>query len=92
MAFLAETIGISLIIPAAACELELDTLRKGTLTSITFLGIAVMSHLWGFLADVYGRRRALIASVVGSLIFSVVATLSPYYWMMVIFRFLAGMR
>lgn len=91
MYVIAETLGVSYIIPPAKCDLELDTFRKGILTSVSFLGIALTSHVSGFLTDQLGRKKTVFYSVVLSTSFSAVAALVPEFWVMVIFRFLSGM-
>lgn len=92
MGCIAETLGMSYVIPAAECDLRLNTFKKGLLTSIPFLGIALTSHLWGFLADVYGRRTIIIVSVIGSLVLSLTASLVPIFEAMVVIRLFSGMR
>lgn len=92
LATVTENLGISFAIPPALCELELDTLKKGILSSITFLGIAVTSHVGGFLADEYGRKKTTFISLALSLFISTLAALAPSYWMIVALRFLSGMR
>lgn len=87
-----ETIGISFAIPPALCELELNTFKKGILSSITFLGIASTSHVGGFLADEFGRKKTTFISLALSLFISALAALAPSYWMIVVLRFLSGMR
>lgn len=92
MATIIETMGVSYILPPAACELELDTFRKGLLSSVTFFGIAITSHVSGFLTDEYGRKRTVFISLTISMILSVAAALVPGYWVILLLRLLSGMR
>lgn len=92
LATVIETLGISYIIPPAECELELDTFRKGMLSSVTFFGIAVTSHISGFLTDEFGRKRTVFISMTVSLVISTIAALIPDYWTIVVLRFISGMR
>lgn len=88
--YLLEMIGIGVIIPAATCDLHLDTVRKGLLTGSYVLGTLLTGYLGGFLTDTFGRRKLIIYAMSLSLAFSVLAALSPHYWVMWTFRFLSG--
>lgn len=92
MAFILDTMGVSMTIPAATCELELDTFRKGLLNCTTFLGIALTSHLWGFLADTMGRNKSIRYSLIGSILLNVIASFVPNFWVLLSLRLLSGMR
>lgn len=92
MATIVETMGISYILAPATCELELDTFRKGILSSISFLGIAITSHISGFLTDEFGRKRVVFISLTISMGFSVAAALAPGFWTIFALRLLSGMR
>ncbi|XP_050069521.1 synaptic vesicle glycoprotein 2A [Anopheles maculipalpis] len=90
MAVLNETMGISIVIPAAQCDLQLSATDKGLLTGVSFAGIIVSSHFWGYIADTKGRRRTLIVSLLLTAICALVSGLSVNYTMMVVMRFLVG--
>ncbi|XP_053674342.1 synaptic vesicle glycoprotein 2A [Anopheles nili] len=90
MAVLNETMGISIVIPAAQCDLNLSPTDKGILTGVSFAGIIVSSHFWGYMADTKGRRRTLIVSLYLTAICALVSGLSINFSMMVIMRFLVG--
>lgn len=89
--YLLDIIGAGMILPAATCELQMDTLKKGIFTSAPFVGLALTSHLWGFLTDWYGRQKIIVYSVWLALIFYVTAGLTPNYWAMVVLRLFSGM-
>lgn len=91
MATVIETLGVGYILAPATCELELDTFRKGLLSSITFFGIAITSHVAGFLTDEFGRKRTVIISMIICIIFSALAALGPSFWVIFVFRLLSGM-
>lgn len=92
MATVIETMGVSYILPAAICELELDTFRKGALSSVTFFGIAISSHISGFLTDEFGRKRTVFISLSISMFLSAAAALVPDFWVIFVLRLLSGMR
>lgn len=89
---LSETLGIGYVIATGKCDLELDTFRKGILSSVCVFGIVLSLHLSGFLTDQYGRKRTIYASVALSTTFSVISALVPGFWPLVVFRLLCGMR
>lgn len=92
MATIIETLGVSYILPPATCELELDTFRKGLLSSITFFGIALTSHISGFLTDEYGRKKTVFISLSVAMLLSAAAALAPGFWVIFVLRLLSGMR
>lgn len=92
MYVIAETLGVSYIIPTARCDLELDTMRKGILSSVSFLGIAMSSHVSGFLTDQLGRKKTVFVSVTLATTFSAISALAPGFWVIVFFRLLSGIR
>lgn len=91
MNYALDVLGMSFIIPAATCDLEMDTYKKGLLTSVPFLGLTLTSHLWGFLADSIGRRKSVCWSLFSALLFSSLAAFAPNYWIMLVLRLLSGM-
>lgn len=92
MALLLDTMGVSMTIPASTCELELDTFRKGVLNCVSFLGIALTAHLWGFLADTIGRNKSIRYSLIGSILLTGAAAFVPNFWALIVLRLLSGMR
>ncbi|PON33280.1 Tetracycline resistance protein/multidrug resistance protein [Parasponia andersonii] len=54
------------------------------------LGRALMSIIWGIMADRYGRKPILIIGTAAMLIFNILFGLSSNFWMAVITRFLLG--
>lgn len=91
MNYILDVLGLGLIIPAATCDLQMDTYRKGLLTSVPFLGLTLTSHLWGFLADSIGRRKSVCLSLFSSLLCSSLASIAPNYWLMLLLRLFSGM-
>lgn len=92
MALLLDTMGVSFTIPTSTCELELDTFRKGLLSCMSFLGIVMTAHLWGFLADTLGRNKSIRYSLIGAILFTALAALVPNFWAIIVLRLLSGMR
>ncbi|XP_052869588.1 synaptic vesicle glycoprotein 2B isoform X2 [Anopheles cruzii] len=90
MAVLNETMGISIVIPAAQCDLNLSSTDKGILSGVSFGGIIVSSHFWGYIADTKGRRSTLIVSLLLTATCALVSSFSINFTMMAVMRFLVG--
>lgn len=87
-----NVVGFGLVLPAATCDLQLDTLRMGMLSSFPYLGVALSSHAWGFFCDFKGRRRTILISLANSVTLSVASALSPNFYIVVVLRFICGLR
>lgn len=90
MCVIIETMGMMFVIPAAQCDLNLDLAQKGLLSAISFLGVVVSSHLWGFLADTRGRKNVLLISMIASFITTFIASFIPQSWLFILMRFING--
>jgi MFS transporter, VNT family, synaptic vesicle glycoprotein 2 len=82
--------GMAIIIPAAKCDLQLTSQQTGLLTSISFLGIMVSAHLWGFLADTQGRKKIILYTMLLSNLCTVISSLSVNFDMLIVSRFFTG--
>lgn len=85
-----ENESISYILPHAKCDLELTTQEQGLLSAISFAGVVFTSHLWGFLADTWGRQKVLRAAAIGGFVCSFLSAFAFNTISMAILRFLAG--
>lgn len=85
-----ENTNVSYVAPYAKCDLKLSSGEQGLLSAIQFLGIIFTSHLWGFLADTWGRQKVLRASALGAFLFSFSSGFAINTASMLILRFLAG--
>lgn len=92
MHYVVDVLGISLVIPAATCDLQLTTSKKGLLISFPFLGLSLTAHLWGFLADSIGRRKSIVLSLSSTILFSFLSAIAPQFWIMLLARFMSGLR
>uniref|UniRef100_A0A8D8DEF6 Synaptic vesicle 2-related protein n=1 Tax=Culex pipiens TaxID=7175 RepID=A0A8D8DEF6_CULPI len=91
LAVLNETMGISILIPAAHCDLHLSATDKGMLTGVSFAGIILTSHLWGYLADTKGRKNVIILSLALTTVCSLASSLASDFATIVVLRLLVGM-
>lgn len=85
-----ENMSVSSIIPYAKCDLKLTIGEQGFLSAISYLGIVFTSHLWGFLADTWGRQKVLRLAATGAFIFSFSSAFAVNTISMIVLRFLAG--
>ncbi|GIY42077.1 synaptic vesicle 2-related protein, partial [Caerostris darwini] len=90
MADACEIFILSVIGDFLACDWPLYRWQIALLTSIVFVGITVGSPTFGILADVYGRKKSLVASLALLFIFGAVSAASPSYVWMVAFRGFMG--
>ncbi|XP_071051451.1 synaptic vesicle glycoprotein 2C-like isoform X1 [Onthophagus taurus] len=86
----AEIYTIGFVLPAAECDLNLDTSSKSLLAGACLIGMIIGANIWGFLSDRYGRKKIIIYSGSGGVFCSVMAMLSHSFWAFTIFRCLVG--
>lgn len=87
---LLEATCINMILSIAGCELYLTNFQKGLLGSISYVGIVLASHFWGFMADTRGRKKVIAPALCLSFLFTVISTFATSFWFILIFRFLSG--
>ncbi|CAG4946268.1 unnamed protein product [Colias eurytheme] len=85
-----ESVGMSYVITAAECELELTSEHKGLVNAAAFIGIISTSFLWGYLGDRFGRRAVMLPSMIASAVLSVASSFSVNVWMLFVLRILTG--
>ncbi|KAK0182724.1 hypothetical protein PV327_000831 [Microctonus hyperodae] len=78
------------IIPAAECDLKLNSKQKGMLHIAFLLGGLSSSLLWGILANAYGRKTIIVSTLLLDSIFTFISTMSQSFQALVIFRAIAG--
>ncbi|HUQ58838.1 MFS transporter [Lentzea sp.] len=86
-----EILLLSFALPVIRADLELTTTQGGLLATATLLGIGVSSVTVGWLADNYGRKRALMVSLAVFGMFTAAILVVPSFTLFVVLRFLAGM-
>ncbi|MCC6639345.1 MFS transporter [Candidatus Falkowbacteria bacterium] len=88
-----EIVGFGLIIPVLpqiAMNFEATAIEIGWLVSIYSLMQFVATPVLGYLSDIYGRKRLLIISQIGTLISYIMLILAHQYWLLFISRMLDG--
>src|SRR5262249_33909068 len=80
------------IIPLLArSEWHLTNTELGLFGSVGLLGMAVGAFFWGTTADIIGRRRSYIATIMLYSIFSLLSAAAPNYTWLIALRFIAGL-
>ncbi|CAK1543777.1 unnamed protein product [Leptosia nina] len=82
-----EVFSVSYLVPASACELDTTVFQQGLIAGIPLLGIIATSHIWGYLADTQGRRKALLWSMVLGYCAGFLATFSPNWIVFAVLKF-----
>ncbi|XP_011495887.1 PREDICTED: synaptic vesicle glycoprotein 2A-like [Ceratosolen solmsi marchali] len=81
---------VGFVVPTAACDFKMTTIDKGRISAAPMLGMVIGSSIWGYLADLKGRRIALLISLFMQLTVDALASIVPSYWTFVFLKFLSG--
>lgn len=78
------------IIPAAACDFKMTTIDKGRIITAPILGSCFGPFVWGFLADVKGRKFSLIIALFLQGNCELLMSIVPNYWGFLVLKFFSG--
>ena len=81
----------ALVIGALLRDFSISTATAGFLGSLTLVASGIGGVLFGAIADSFGRRRAMIGSILVYSIFTAACGLAQTVWQLGIFRFLLGL-
>ncbi|MGH9145343.1 MAG: MFS transporter [Vicinamibacterales bacterium] len=81
----------ALVIGALLRDFSISTATAGFLGSLTLVASGIGGVLFGALADRFGRRRAMIGSILVYSVFTAACGLAQTVWQLGIFRFLLGL-
>lgn len=90
MASINEAMGMSIILPASQCDLDLDAGEKGIVGGAIFLGTMCSSYFWGYLADTRGRQPILKYALFATSFFGAISFLANGFVSLLVLRFLTG--
>uniref|UniRef100_A0A182N5S6 Major facilitator superfamily (MFS) profile domain-containing protein n=1 Tax=Anopheles dirus TaxID=7168 RepID=A0A182N5S6_9DIPT len=99
MTVLNETVGMSIILPVAQCDLRLTAWEKGIIGGSIYLGAGAemftsgmmfSSYFWGYLADTRGRQLVLKYALFATSFFGAISCLATGFVSLLVLRFLTG--
>lgn len=82
---------MAFVLPAAKCDLDLSIAEQGFMYVASTMGFVCSSHLWGFFADTWGRRKVLRAALFLCCITSAASSLAPNSLTLMVSRFMVGL-
>ncbi|KAL0131352.1 hypothetical protein PUN28_002694 [Cardiocondyla obscurior] len=82
---------MSMILASAECDLGLTLFHKGLLNAIIYVGMVLSGMVWGFLADVKGRRKIILYGYMADGICNIITGFSQNFEMLVFFKFISGL-
>ncbi|MFD6388663.1 MFS transporter [Nocardia sp. NPDC060259] len=85
-----EIVLLSMGLPAIRKDMGLTITQGGLLATATLVGIGVSSVLGGYIADNFGRKKALLASLATFGLFTAAIAVVPSFEVFLLLRFLAG--
>lgn len=85
-----ETVSINVILPLAACDLNLSDSDKGLLSGIGKVGVIASTYVWGYLADTRGRKFVTVIPLLIAGSFSVMSSFANSFWVLMVLRLLNG--
>ncbi|KAJ8664813.1 hypothetical protein QAD02_006475 [Eretmocerus hayati] len=83
-------ISLGFVISVAACDFQMNTIEKGRLNAAPMLGMVIGSTMWGYVADLKGRKPALLASVALQVLSDFSAAVIPSYTVFVTLKVFSG--
>lgn len=81
---------MAFVLPAAKCDLKMTVAEQGLTYTVAHIGFICASHFWGFLADTWGRRKVLQASLFLCFVISIISSFSISSLMIMLTRFVVG--
>ncbi|GAA5110574.1 MFS transporter [Haloechinothrix salitolerans] len=85
-----EIVLLSLALPEIREDMGLSVTQAGLLATATLVGIGVSSVAGGYMADNFGRKKALLASLLTFGVFTASLVVVPNFTVFLILRFFAG--
>lgn len=78
------------VAPAVKCEWGLSDKQESLLTVWVFIGLLIGAYVWGAVADISGRKVALLCATVGGILTSSLAAIMPNIGLLQFFFGLMG--
>lgn len=81
---------LSFVLPAAACDFDMNSTNKGVLSGAPMIGMLVGSYFWGCLADTKGRKVVLVYTLILDGICGLASSIMPIYALFLTLRLCNG--
>ncbi len=81
----------ALVLSTLLADFSISTTTAGLLGSLTLVASGIGGVLFGAIADRFGRRPAMIGSILVYSVFTAACGLSQTVWQLAVFRFLLGL-
>ncbi|XP_048582883.1 synaptic vesicle 2-related protein isoform X2 [Nematostella vectensis] len=85
-----EMMLLSILAPTIRCTWHLNSLEEAFITTVVFVGMMLGSSFWGWIADVMGRKTAVVVSASWIFYFGLLSAFSPHYYWIIALRCLVG--
>ncbi|XP_071554295.1 synaptic vesicle glycoprotein 2B isoform X2 [Temnothorax nylanderi] len=82
---------MSYVLPSAECDLQLTMFDKGLLNSMAFVGMICTVFFWGYVTDMFGRKKIMFYGYLLTGLLSVATCFSHRSWLLITFKFFDGM-
>ncbi|KAK9879262.1 hypothetical protein WA026_004112 [Henosepilachna vigintioctopunctata] len=89
-ASVAESTTMSYVFPAAQCDLDLSLEDKGLLNASIYVGMVSSGLIWGYLCDVFGRKKLLCIGFFLDALFVIIGSLSQSFTVLLVSKFFGG--
>lgn len=81
---------LSFSIPAIIDEFSITPIQAGLLATATLIGMGISGVVMGWVADNYGRKRALVLCMLIFIVLTALAAGAPNFYVLLALRFLSG--
>ena len=90
MSVFVEGLNMAYVLPAAKCDLKMTVAEQGLVNAANYIGVAISSIFWGFVADSWGRKKVLQLCYFLTFLFAVLSSFSMSTTMLFTTRLLVG--
>uniref|UniRef100_T1GJ92 Major facilitator superfamily (MFS) profile domain-containing protein n=1 Tax=Megaselia scalaris TaxID=36166 RepID=T1GJ92_MEGSC len=85
-----ETTSMNVVLPVSQCDLHWTQKERNLLGAVSYIGIIISSHCWGFVGDTFGRKKVLVPTLLVGFVVSVISSFCNSFTCMFIFRLING--
>lgn len=85
-----EMMSLSFVGIAVQSEWVISSIEESLLSTAVFVGMLFGAYFWGFISDVYGRRKGFLGATIAVAVASMCSAFSPNYKLLLMFRCLLG--